>query len=171
MFVWEYGVQAAWQGPALLDRLRGGGAERLELPEVPSSGVHVDEAGRRLGLWTTDGAPGLASALPGLWPGWTIELWGDRYEQQLDRAGGAVAGPSIDLSDGVTTLAEALHRGRARDPVRRGLDTAAAIEASGRHVEINPDVTKNVAVAPTAPEWAAVDAALAELGHPERPAT
>lgn len=129
----------AWQGPALLDRLPGRGSPHLSLPETPISGLHVDVAGRRAGVWwRSTWCQGLRPALGGLWPGWTVTFWGDRYEEQIELCGGAVTVPPTDPAAALDGLAQRL-------------------------AEIDPAGTDPHVVAITPAEWAGVERAIAAL--------
>jgi hypothetical protein len=153
----------AWQGPALVDRLPGPGVARLDLSELPASGLHVDVAGRQVGVWMSQWGTGLVPALVELWPGWTVTFWGDRYEEQLALCGDVVAVAPVDPAAAVDELEAALERGRDRDPVRRALEVVELHRGDGREVEVSPAFTAHQQVAPTETEWEAVRAAIAAL--------
>jgi hypothetical protein len=81
-----------WVGPDLLDAL---GEADLDptFRYVPWAGMHLDPAARTAGVWTVNRAlTGLVEDWPELWPGWRLEFWEDRFQEQLERCGdGAVA--------------------------------------------------------------------------------
>lgn len=92
-----WGSSAAWHGPNLVDRLPRPGFDALTLATVPESGVHVDVPAKILGVWLTSPDPGLFRSLAKLWPGWRIERWDDRYEEQFARCGPSITAPELDL--------------------------------------------------------------------------
>ncbi|WP_049576419.1 DUF6221 family protein [Streptomyces sp. SBT349] len=141
-------AHTGWQGPSLRERLPPGGAERLDLPLVPDSGIHVDEAARTVRLWWHRPVGGLLPALGGLWPGWRVRFWEDRYERHLLACGGAVTFPPFDPAGDLDALLPRLRR-----------DEGGEGAGDGRG-----------AVRPTAPERAALDAVLAGIGRDLRAA-
>ncbi|WP_144127121.1 hypothetical protein [Catellatospora sichuanensis] len=69
-------------GPALVDWLAAG--EPLEwCDEIPGTGLHLDPATRTAGLWSIRPLRGLREAWPALWPGWTLDFWGDAHIRQV----------------------------------------------------------------------------------------
>ncbi|MEV4318080.1 hypothetical protein [Actinocrispum sp. NPDC049592] len=68
---------------------------------MPRSGVHIDHRAKTVGVWTIDSLSGLSDAVA--WPGWKVEIWEDRYTEQLDRCDVTV--PGWTLADGLRTLA------------------------------------------------------------------
>ncbi|WP_234794200.1 hypothetical protein [Mycolicibacterium flavescens] len=96
-----WGSSAAWHGPELVDRLPGQGIRRLKLGMIPESGVHVDVPTRRIGAWVTSEVGLLFEMLPELWPGWQVQRWDDRYEEQLTRCHGSLSLPELDLAGGI----------------------------------------------------------------------
>ncbi|MER5337054.1 hypothetical protein [Micromonospora sp. NPDC002717] len=90
-----------WQvGPDLLDQLTGL-PQPSTWPEVPRGGLHLDPAARRAGVWSVDPVLGLADRFAECWPGWTLEFWQDRYQEQERRCAGAFRfpdpAPAVDL--------------------------------------------------------------------------
>jgi hypothetical protein len=63
----------------------------------PPRGLHVDVPARTVGIWTHFDYGALARSWPDLWPGWRLELWEDRAEEQVRRCGGALTMPPPDL--------------------------------------------------------------------------
>jgi hypothetical protein len=155
-------VHTAWQGPALLDRLPAGGRSRLDLREIPSGGLHVDTGARTAGVWINGSRTGLVPALGGLWPGWRVEFWEDRYEEQLARCGGTVTAPGADLAAALDEVVATLGARRGDDPARRMLDFAGEV-AGDRRVELNPLFTAHRPVDASPGEWEAVLRAAAGL--------
>lgn len=81
-------AQQPWRlGPRLLDQVVDQPRVR-SLDTVPRAGVHLDEDARTVGVWSTEPLCGLSERFAGLWPGWTLEFWEDRYQQQQARCGG-----------------------------------------------------------------------------------
>ncbi|GAA1572939.1 hypothetical protein GCM10009827_113650 [Dactylosporangium maewongense] len=76
----------AWRrwfmGPDLVEWVCAG----PELPEsaedMPTAGLDLDPAARRAGLWTVQPLRGLRQRWAELWPGWTLEFWGDDMARQ-----------------------------------------------------------------------------------------
>ncbi|MET8154695.1 hypothetical protein ACIBSW_24405 [Actinoplanes sp. NPDC049668] len=82
-----------WQiGPDLLDQLTG-----LPQPsawgQVPRGGLHLDPTARRAGVWSIEPVLGLRERFADRWPGWTLEFWEDRYQEQERRCAGAFRFP------------------------------------------------------------------------------
>jgi hypothetical protein len=113
VWAFDHGFRAAhlaWLGEDLLDRLDelpGAVPPRAGHPagptpgatpspirmSAPSTGLHVDTAGRWIGVWSASWVADLLDELPRLWPGWQVALWNDRYEQH-----GAAVADAIELS-------------------------------------------------------------------------
>ncbi|MGI5238679.1 hypothetical protein [Dactylosporangium sp. CA-139066] len=76
----------AWRrwrmGPDLVEWVAAG----PELPESatnpPTAGLDLDPATRRAGLWSVEPLHGLRQRWAELWPGWTLEFWGDNWARQ-----------------------------------------------------------------------------------------
>ena len=82
-----------WQiGPDLLDQLAGL-PQPSTWPEMPRGGLHLDPAARRAAVWSIDRVLGLADRFAERWPGWTLEFWQDRYQEQELRCAGAFRFP------------------------------------------------------------------------------
>ncbi|BCJ75469.1 hypothetical protein CS0771_50130 [Catellatospora sp. IY07-71] len=93
-------------GPAILDQLRDVGRV-TECPEMPVAGLHLDPASRTAGLWTTSiPLVGLAEQWESWWPGWRLELWADRIEEQIRRCAAGVEIPALGRTDCRSLLAE-----------------------------------------------------------------
>ncbi|GAA2160491.1 hypothetical protein [Actinomadura napierensis] len=155
-------VHTAWQGPALLDRLPAGGLPRLDLREIPVGGLHVDAAARTAGVWMRGSCTGLVPALGGLWPGWRVEFWEDRYEEQLGRCGGTVTAPAADLAADLDQVIATLGSRRGDDPVPRMLDFVHEV-AGERTVELNPHFTAHRPGDASPGEWESVLRVAADL--------
>ncbi|WP_433479407.1 hypothetical protein ACQPZP_21610 [Spirillospora sp. CA-142024] len=155
-------AHTAWQGPGLLERPPSGGRSRLDLPTTPASGLHVDVAARTAGVWLGACSTGLVPELDGLWPGWRVEFWEDRYEEQIARCGGAVTVPDPDPPAALDGLISGIARERGHDPVPGMLD-AVRRHAGDREVELNPYFTAHRQVDASGTEWAAVLSAATDL--------
>jgi hypothetical protein len=84
-------------GPSLLDLLRED--QRTAEPEqMPTVGLHLDVDRTRAGLWTTEWWYDIEEWWPHAWPGWAMELWGDRADEQVARSDGALVLPAVDLA-------------------------------------------------------------------------
>jgi hypothetical protein len=92
----------------LLDLLPDAGFGRLRLAALPAAGLHVDVPARWLGIWTSEWIPGVLPALPTLWPGWSVRVWADRYEDQLRAADRIVSVPACDERLALEKLTELL---------------------------------------------------------------
>ena len=80
-----------WQiGPALLDQL--GDLPRVSRwPGVPEGGLHLEPESRTAGIWSVGRLLRAGERFAARWPGWTLEVWDDRYAEQERRCGGAFA--------------------------------------------------------------------------------
>jgi hypothetical protein len=160
-------IHTGWHGPRLLNRLPAGGLARVELPELPASGLHIDAGARAVGVWLTDHCAGLVPALHEQWPGWHVEFWEDRYEEQLDRCRGAVTA-TVPVPDPATALDELVSNlgdriGHDPMPANLALLAERLKERPTDRVEVNPYLNEHRHVDPTAQEWAAVLRAADEL--------
>ncbi|MGW3772622.1 hypothetical protein [Actinomadura verrucosospora] len=155
-------VHTAWQGPGLLERLPAGGRPRLDLGTIPSGGLHVDAAARTAGAWLSHHGTGLVPELEGLWPGWRVEFWEDRYEEQVARCEGAVTVPDADPAAALDEVLAGMARARGHDPVP-GMLAAVRRHAGDRRVELNPSFTAHRQVDATDAEWEAVLSAAGRL--------
>ncbi|MFD0598006.1 hypothetical protein ACFQZ4_41835 [Catellatospora coxensis] len=108
-------------GPGLVDWLAGG--EPLEwCDEIPSAGLHLDQATRTAGLWSIMPLYGLREQWPALWPGWTLDFWGDAYTRQVALCPGVLDEvPQVLVEPGLRELARRLVD---RWPVRSALAEA-----------------------------------------------
>ncbi|GAA0597113.1 hypothetical protein [Streptomyces crystallinus] len=114
------------EGPAVLDRLESAPDHgRCELAVL--SGLHVDPARRRVGWWLLGAQPG-AYEMAARWPGWTVEFWQDRWQEQARAAGDRFAPPPVER---VQALADVRDEARERWAGRRGAAGGSARAASG----------------------------------------
>lgn len=161
-----WGSSAAWHGPRLLDMLPTDGQRSLRLGIVPESGVHVDVPEKTLGIWVTSPVPGLLRWLPRLWPGWRIEFWEDRYEEQLRRCGSHVTAPALDLLSGIdearSWLKKRVFQSCEDSPAGRIQSLAALIAAEGLpRPEVGPEAVRDSGERPTSAEWQSFERACA----------
>ena len=89
------------RGSTLADNLcMDDGLPRLLLDEsttqFPTGGFHLDLAAHRLDFWLARDAPDIANRVARAWPEWQTHWHHDRYEVQLQRAGGLLRFPSQD---------------------------------------------------------------------------
>jgi hypothetical protein len=105
----ESGETDAYAMELPIGEVLGWGAESVDLLpdqakitecQIPRSGVHIDYATKTVGIWTMEAFRGLADKLN--WPGWQVEVWDDRYTEQLDKC--KVTVPDWTLADGLKTL-------------------------------------------------------------------
>lgn len=81
-----------WAGPALLELaaaltpVPGRGVESHD-DTGPEFGLHVDVARREVGFWTAVTFKGALDEVAACWPGWLVEFWEDRHEEQTRRCG------------------------------------------------------------------------------------
>lgn len=152
----------AWHGPTLLDLLPAGDVADLELCRTPTGGLHVNTVTRTIGVWIGFTEPGLLSALHELWPGWRIEFWEDRYQEQLARCGGAVRIEIPDPIETLDTVLEWLRKRLGHNPVESMLDRVTELY-SDSEVRLNPHFTEHEPVDPADEEWSRVLCAAADL--------
>jgi len=85
-------------GPSLLGLLRED--QRTAGPEQrPIMGLHLDVDRTRAGLWTTRWWYDIDEWWTRIWPGWSLQLWGDRADEQVARTDGALVLPRVDLAE------------------------------------------------------------------------
>jgi hypothetical protein len=78
-----------WLGPGLPGLLTAD--RRITVAPMPQLGLHLDPDTRRAGLWSIKPLCGIREAWAELWPGWELDFWTDRYVNQVDRSGFALA--------------------------------------------------------------------------------
>lgn len=130
-------------GPEALDnvpRPRVPAHERLAVDFTPDSwlegGAHADVDRRTLDVWSSEIPAGDLLRAPVRWPGWTVRLRDDRYEDHVADAGGALAVNVPSVEERLETLREILLR-----PLHRpspAVANAAPLAAACEHVSINP---------------------------------
>ncbi|WP_330271075.1 hypothetical protein OG205_28430 [Lentzea sp. NBC_00516] len=81
-----------WAGPGLLDSVAvltpTQGWERQPDEDLgPELGLHFDLANREFGFWTAATFNGTVDEIAARWPGWRVEFWEDRHEEQTLRCG------------------------------------------------------------------------------------
>lgn len=150
-------LSKAWHGPALIEKLPGGGVRRLKLGMVPEGGVHIDLRRKTLGAWQTADTMGIFGALPDLWSGWQVECWEDRFEEQALRCKGALLLPELDLAAGVES-AQAWIRRRvfqsfADSPAGQISKIAGWLAPIEPGLVVSGDALSNGGEQPTAAEW------------------
>lgn len=121
--VWT--VSQAWHGPALLDKLPGGGLDRLKLRTIPEGGVHLDVGRKAMGEWHTADTLGICRELPRLWMGWHTEAWGDCFEQQAELCGPALRLPELGLAAAADSARAWIRKREADAPYRAPQPTHA----------------------------------------------
>ena len=165
-----WGSSAAWHGTELLEMLPGAGFHALELGRIPESGVHVDVLGKAVGVWLTNPDPGLFRWLGRLWPGWRIDRWDDRYEEQFLRCGPSITAPELDLTSGVVET-EAWLRKRVFQSY--GDSPAGIISRLAALFGSSGPVSSEIAPAthrPNAGEWVSFELACAQVRDGRRAA-
>jgi hypothetical protein len=121
--------QRWWMGPDLVEWVAAG----PELPgdvadDVPRSGLDLDPATKRAGLWSLEPLRGLRERWAELWPGWTLEFWEDDLARQ------AVHDPDR-LYDSVTPRAIARRRHELAERVGRYWPVRATMQERGVDVD------------------------------------
>lgn len=91
----EFG-EPIWAGPALIDMAAGltpvpGRGVMSEDDTGPDFGSHLDVARREAGFWTAGSFRGSLDDVVRCWPGWRVEFWEDRHEEQTRRCGAGFA--------------------------------------------------------------------------------
>jgi hypothetical protein len=94
-------------GPRVLDLLRDD-LRCTTLPAPPLCGMHIDVPTKTVGLWTVETWTGLREAWPEIWPGWSLELWDDRFTEQVNRATGSLVLPDIEMERELRVYGERL---------------------------------------------------------------
>lgn len=162
-----WGISAAWHGPQLVDRLPGPGQRTLELGILPESGVHLDLPNKTLGIWLTNPVPGLDRWLPRLWPGWQVERWDDRFEEQFRRCGPNITAPELDIASGVVQaekwLRKRVFQSYADSP--QGAITSLARMFGAQESDLVEDSSDFLRVAdhPSARDWERFEQACAQV--------
>lgn len=101
-----YGLnfERAWRrwrmGPDLVEWVTAGPELSENVADgMPTAGLHLDPATRRAALWTVEPLCGLRQRWAELWPGWTLEFWGDDLARQAvhnpDRLYGSITPGTI----------------------------------------------------------------------------
>jgi hypothetical protein len=137
----------AWGGEQLLTVLPEPGLARESFDGAPPTcGLHLDLPGRRLGWWTAAGS-GPHELVPPRWPGWAVEFWEDRYEEQVTACAGSVHLPAIDPLRGLDEVERSL-ADEDDDPVGQALRILGQVpsEGEGGGLRINPDVAAHTEV-------------------------
>jgi hypothetical protein len=114
--------------PAVIVKLHGDRAVR--------GGAHIDPARRRVDIWETDYRQDLAIDAARSWPGWQFAHHGDRFESQLERAGGALQFVLPSQGRVLEELSARLLGTKTFDP--NELLATFQKEHEGRDVQVNP---------------------------------
>jgi hypothetical protein len=118
-------------GPALLDLLRED-QRTTGLDQVPVMGLHLDLDRTRAGVWTTRWWYDIDEWWPRAWPGWSLDLWSDRADEQVARAGGTLVLPAVDLAKELERYGRRLDHlwsHRLRETRDQPIDPASAADA------------------------------------------
>ena len=150
-------LSKAWHGPALLDKLPGPGIRRIKLGTVPEGGGHIDVRRKTLGAWQTADTMGFFHALPELWPGWQTEVWEDRFEEHVERCGGALRVPELDVVAGIdsaeTRIRERVFESFEDSPAGHIAKLAGLLAPVAPGFVVSPDALGDCGVRPTNAEW------------------
>lgn len=98
-------VHPWWVGPDVVTMFHAD--TRIDsCTSVPDAGLHLDLRTRTAGLWTAiTSLHDIAEDWPALWPGWSLDFWGDDYGRQLRGAGRAVTVADVNRSAARARLA------------------------------------------------------------------
>ncbi len=150
-------LSKAWHGPALLDKLPGPGIRRIKLGKIPEGGAHIDMRRKTLGAWQTADTMGFFQALPELWPGWRTEVWEDRFEEHVQRCGGALRVPELDVVAGIDSAEEWIRKrvfeSFEDSPAGQIVKLAGMLAPVAPGFVVSPDAVSDCAVRPTKAEW------------------
>ncbi len=96
---------------AWLDSSEGVSSERLELDAQydPEGGMMLDLDARSIALWSIF-QPSMGG-FEDRWPGWSVTLWGDRFESHLEAAGGTLRFPARSDAECAEAVFQLLQRG------------------------------------------------------------
>jgi hypothetical protein len=130
-------------GPALADAAAGvAGLDRLRVADwtasFPTSGFHLDIPARVVRFWDARDRPGVEGRVAARWPGWQVAWDRDRYEAQLDAAGGVLSFPGRTADALLAELTGLLLIEPGRSPAETVLWFAEHERAAGKAVEVNP---------------------------------
>lgn len=131
-------------GPRLVATARAAnGFARLDLAEssddAPASGFHIDVPATTVEFWTAKYWPDAAARVAHWRPGWTVRWHRDRYEFQLERAGGRLIFPPPDRERLERQLVETLLTEDRQSGVDTLIGTAEALRQHGHEVtNVNP---------------------------------
>jgi hypothetical protein len=135
-----------WAGEQLLTLLPRPWRSRRAIRGLPPVyGLHVDLTSRRLGWWTATSALSY-ELVPGRWPGWTVEFWQDRYEEQIAACAGFVQLPAIDVNRGLDRVEQRI-TDELDDPAEAALQLFEMLRAQGRSIEIPAQAAAHTEVA------------------------
>ncbi len=105
----------------------------------PWMGVHFDLTSKTIAFWHASDEHFL-DLVEQSWSGWTIHNWKDRFEEQIEVAGGRLAMPTRSEDAMISDLEKELLRPEPRDSTA-GLRIFIEHEINmGKKVEVNPDV-------------------------------
>jgi hypothetical protein len=164
--VTPYGpVHLVWGGEPLLNVLPDPGRARESFDGPPPAfGLHLDLPGRRLGWWTASSS-GPRELVEPRWPGWAVQFWEDRYEEQVSACAGALRLPAVDPLAGLAEVEESLAE-EDDDPVGQALRILGQSPGGserGGGLWINPDVAAHAEVTIEDDERRVVAAGLAAV--------
>lgn len=150
-------LSKAWHGPTLLDKLPGPGIRRIKLGAIPEGGAHIDVRRKTLGAWQTADTMGFFHALPQLWPGWQTEVWQDRFEEHVERCGGALRVPEVDVVAGIdsaeTRIRERVFESFEDSPAGHIAKLAELLAPLAPGLTVTSDALDDCGVRPTTAEW------------------
>ena len=105
----------------------------------PLGGFHIDTLRKSVEFWTGREAPDAPRRVAGRWPGWDVIWHRDRFEFQIERAGGALSFRVESEDVLIERLRGILLREHTGSGVDAMLDFEAAMRKEGHTVSnINP---------------------------------
>jgi hypothetical protein len=133
-------------GPAILESIqRQEGVERLHFDEVPmllyvNSGFHLNIPEKKIEFWLAYPKAGVKELITNRWPpGWSIVWHHDRYEFQLERAGGRLRFKEWTRQESEEHAKSFLLAAETENPIEGFVEWVERDVAEGRPVgKINP---------------------------------
>jgi hypothetical protein len=104
----------------------------------PTSGFHVDVAARSVRFWSARDEPGETNRVSARWPNWSVIWDRDRYEAQLDAAGGLLSFPERPAETLLNELVAILLYEPGKSPAETVLWLVEEERQAGKSVEVNP---------------------------------
>ncbi|HEU0031779.1 MAG TPA: hypothetical protein VFQ53_14175 [Kofleriaceae bacterium] len=101
--------------------------------DEPTSGAHLDEAARRIDLWSPDYEQDLPARV---WPGWQLLHHGARFEEHVARAAGALTLTPISQAAVLEDITSTLMHESKLDP--KAILASLVARREGHDIQVNP---------------------------------